>query len=332
MAGVIGLGLSNPPIVLVNTMNAITQKYIIPSLGDVTFTPSPAYWALTRDGRKLAGGELVYPEITQEEMTGGAYYGDQLLDTAVVDSVVPANQLWRFYRQSLSVPITDLILNRGGMGGLDLLKTKFEIASASFLMKLSRALWGTAPQNTGLDIDNIVSWIQTTNNTIAGINRATAANAFWLAQAPVALGGTISPAQCEVGYQSTVFGYDEPDTFIMRNSTYASFKQNFMNNGTSLGITRFLDDASDKQALQSGFKHHFVWNNAVVIPDRFTPANTAFLLNSKYIYPVFHEADYFTVDPFLKPSNQRVLISNIYLSMQLINRSPRMGVCYTGTP
>jgi hypothetical protein len=49
-------------------------------------------------------------------------------------------------------------------------------------------------------------------------------------------------------------------------------------------------------------------------------------MNSKYMFPVFHEADYFVIDPWVKPSNQRVLVSNIYLTWQLANLSPRMGV------
>ena len=331
--GVVGMGLSNPPVTLVNTLNAITQKYIIPTLGDVVFIPSPAFWALTREGKKFAGGEIVYPEVTQEEMTGGAYFGDQLLDTAVVDSVVPANQLWRFYRQSLSVPITDIILNRGGSGGLDLLKTKFEIASASFLQKLCRALWGTSPQNTTLDIDNINAWVVQTTNTIAGINRSTAANAYWKPQANVALGGTITPSQSETGYQNAVYGYDEPDTLLMTNACYAYFKNNFLASASNAaGIIRSNDNFQDKKPVQGGIRYHFLYNNAVVIPDRFNTADNVHLLNSKYLYPVFHEADYFTVDPFIKPSNQRVLVSSIYMAWQLICRSPRMQLAYTGAP
>lgn len=311
-------------------MNSISQKYVIPTLGDTIFVPSPAWWALTRLGKKFGMGEIVYPEIWQEEMTGGAYYGDQLLDTAVVDSVQPADQVWRFYRQSLAIPITDIILNRGGY--LNLVKAKYEIAAASFLQKLSRALWGTSPQNTALDIDSIPSWIKLTTNTIAGINRSTAANAFWKPQANVALGGTITPGQLESGYQSTVFGYDEPDMLTMTNACYAFFKQNYIPTASNTGVVRFLrEDFEDKQP-QGSIRNHFMFNNALVIPDRFNPANECYLLNSKYQYPVFHEADYFTVDPFIKPSNQRVIVSTMYLTLQQINRSPRMGCAFTGAP
>lgn len=319
-AGVQGLGLAQPPVTLLNTVNSITQKYIIPILGDTVMIPSPAFWALTRRGKKFAGGELVYPVLTQEETTGGAYFGDQLLDTSVIDSVQPADQLWRFYRQAISIPITDVILNRGGAGSLDLIKTKYQIASSSFLQKLSRALWGTSPQNTSLDIDNIDAWVGQTNNVIAGIDRSQAANAFWLPAANVSGGNaTLTTANSELAYVAVVFGYDEPDVLLLDMTRFAGFK----NNITSL--IRFTENDQDEEALQAGFRYHFLYNNAVVMGDRFVPANAGYYLNSKYIFPVFHEVDYFTVDPFIKPSNQRIVVSTMYLTWQLICPSPRMN-------
>ena len=322
---VVGLGLASPPVQLSNTVNAISQKYIVPVLGDNVFKPSPVFWALTREGKKFGAGELVFPEIYQEELPGGAYYGDQLLDTSVVDSIQPANQQWKPYRQPIVIPVTDIILNRGGAGNLDLIKAKFQTASASFLQKLSRALWHTAPQNTSLDVDDLNSWVVSTTNTIAGINRASAANAFWLPGPVVPVGGvSLTPQNTEPGYQSVVYGYDEPDLFVMDRTRYANYKNNFVS------LIRFGQGMQDDEALQVGFRNHFLFNNAVVVPDIFATASEALLLNSKYIFPVFHEADYFNVDPFLKPSNQRVLVSTMYLTWNLSCISPRMNVAFTG--
>lgn len=319
-----GTGLSQPPVLLLNTMNSFTQKYIIPSLGDNVFVPSPAFWALTRKGKKLkGGGAIVYPLMTTEETTGGAYYGDQLLQTAVVDSVQPAEQQWKPYYESLSIPVTDILLNRGATGVIDLVKAKFEIASASFLTKLCRAMWHTSPQNGANDIDDLVAWVQTTNNSIAGIARSS--NTFWQPAANVANGGgSLTQANAEKAYQSVVYGYDEPDTLILHNTPYANFKSNFVGN------VRYINDEQDREAVQAGFRYHFMYNNATVVADRFAPTTVAFLLNSKYIFPVFHQDDYFKCDPFLKPSNQRVVVSSMYLTWNIICPSPRMNVAITG--
>lgn len=321
---VIGMGLATPPVQLSNTVNSITQKYIVPVLGDNVFVPSPVFWALTKEGKKFGSGELVFPEINQEELPGGAYYGDQLLDTSVVDSVQPADQVWRPYRQPIVIPITDIVLNRGGAGNLDIIKIKFQTASASFLQKLSRALWHTSPQNTSLDIDDIDAWAGQTTNTIAGIDRSAAANAFWLPNANISNGsGVLTPINAETAYQAVVFGYDEPDLFVLPQNRYAGFKNGYV------GQIRFNDRIQDEEALQVGFRNHFLFNNSVVVPDRFATSNAGYILNSKYIFPVFHEADYFNVDPFIKPSNQRVLVSTMYLTWQLSCISPRMLVKVT---
>ena len=318
---VVGLGLASPPVQLSNTVNAISQKYIVPVLGDNVFKPSPVFWALTREGKRFGAGELIFPEIYQEELPGGAYYGDQLLDTSVVDSVQPANQQWKPYRQPVVIPITDIILNRGGQGNLDIIKSKFQTASGSFLQKLSRALWHTSPQNTSLDVDDLNSWAVSTTNTIAGINRSLAANAWWLPATTVGGGSTtLSTTVAESAYQSVTWGYDEPDLLVMNRTSYAAFKGNFTQ------YIRFGQGMQDDEALQVGFRNHFLFNNAVVVPDYFSTANQALFLNSKYLFPVFHEADYFNVDPFLKPSNQRVLVSCMYLTWNLSCISPRMLV------
>ena len=137
MASVTGTGISTPPAQLVNTVQAIVQKYIAPVLGDQVLTPSPTMWALIRRGKKMAGGALVYPEFFSEETTGGAYYGAQLLNTALQDVVQPAEQQWRFYYEAVVLPYTDIILGRGGYAGVDIVRQKFQTAAGSFMQKLS---------------------------------------------------------------------------------------------------------------------------------------------------------------------------------------------------
>ena len=42
-----------------------------------------------------------------------------------------------------------------------------------------------------------------------------------------------------------------------------------------------------------------------------------YFLTSKYASPVFLDRDYFTVEPFIKPTNQRVIVSQIYVALNL---------------
>ena len=102
-----GVGLSQPPAVLLKTADALTQKHFSPIIADAIFKPSPFWWRLTRSGKKLdGGGAIVWPVAFAEETPGGAYWGAQLLDNSAVDSVQPAQIEWKFYNQPVTIPLT----------------------------------------------------------------------------------------------------------------------------------------------------------------------------------------------------------------------------------
>ena len=345
MALTVGSGLNSPPAMLLNTLNAITLKLIIPELADQTMIPSPYFWMATRDGVKKTGGEIVYPLLTSEEQTGGAYWGDQLLQTQVVDTVQPANQLWRHYYQSTAIPFTDLIENSGPEGILKLAQTKWEICAASMLQKLQRALFHVAPQNTSLDIDDLGAWVYQSVNNIAGIDRSQTANAFWqpAASVGVASAGNISTTDVETLYQGCTYGNDEPNLLLMPLAMWRIFRGNFLSN------IRYTDSYTDERAVQAGFRYHFRYNNCLCFQDRVlnsyitgavgslssnanlntVAGQVAFMLNMDYIQALFHENNYFTVLPWLITSGQDVLYSRLRLTWQQINYGPRMSGALT---
>lgn len=318
----LGAGHNQPPVALLQTADAITQKYFAPVLVDAVFKPSPSWWRITRRGRRIQGGAIVVPVVYQEETAGGAYWGAQLLDTTPYDSVRPAQWEWKFYYQPIVVPYTDVLLNSGPTQVLDLIKVKEEVAMGSLLQKLSRALYDVAPQNTALDLDSLVDAVATTNNVYAGIDRSQPANAFWQ---PVVINnpsGGITMANLQDLYGRVTFGNEEPDTIL---TTQTGF--NALWNLMQVNI-RYPDP--DEETVRAGFRRHLVFNNAVVLHDQFVPAGQLYMLNTKYTEACFHEDDYFTVDPFTKPSGQRVLLSGIYVALNLKVFNPRMEAAYTG--
>jgi hypothetical protein len=333
--GVYGTGINAPPAVLANTMQAITQKAIEPVLADNVMNPSSTFWALCRKGKVFKGGELIYPLLFVEELTGGAYVGAQLLNTTVTDSIQSANQVWRDYYEAISIPVTDVIRNAGS--GLDIIQMKVEAASSSFLQKLSRALWHTTPQNTANDIDDIESWIGSgtpaaptgtgiATNVIAGIDRSVAANSFWQPPTPQSTTATaITALIMDTAYATVKLGYDEPDLILSDRTRYVNFKANFMGAGTSY-MARYGDNMQDREAIQSGFRYHFLFNSAVVLDDPFIAANIFYILNTKYIHPVFHPGSYFRLTPWLRPTNQDVITAQMFLTWQLECLAPRMGI------
>lgn len=324
MAGITGTGISSPSALLVNTLDAISQKKIAPYIADIVLNPSPTYWALQRSGKHVTGAELVFPLLTQEEPTGGEFWGDQVLNTAVVDSVQPANQVWRALYQTCAVPTLDIILGSGGASAIDVVKAKMQTCSASLLPKLARNCWGIAPNNTSISVDNIPNWIGTQNNTIAGINRATVT--AWNPGAAVSnTSGALKVTIAEQQYQALTFGYDEPDTLALNNYDYGQFKTNFTANSSTVNasIVRQNDNISDREPAQVSLRYHFRFNNCTVLADQYITAGTGWMWNSKYMWMNYHQRGYFLIRPWIMASNQEVVVSRVIVVLQLTNVNPR---------
>jgi hypothetical protein len=327
--GVTGTGISSPSAFLVNTLDSIAQKKIAPYISDIVLNPSPTYWAFQRSGKHVTGAELVFPLLTQEEPTGSAFWGDQVLNTSTVDSIQPANQVWRAYYQNCSIPTMDIILGSGGASAIDLVKAKMQTCAASLLPKLARAVYGIAPQNTSIDIDNLPAWIGTQNNTIAGINRAT--TTAWNPGAAVSAGSAhITPTVFEQAYQSITFGYDEPDTLMLNNTDYGNFKIQFTQPGTSTtSIIRANDNIADRDPIQTSLRYHFRVDNCTVLADQYNTAGTGYMWNSKYFFMNYHSRGYFIIRPWIMPSNQEVVTTRVVVVMQLSNINPRTACAIT---
>lgn len=222
------------------------------------------------------------------------------------------------YYQPVTIPYTDVLLNAGPTAVLDLIKVKEETAMGSLLQKLSRAIWGTSPQNTSLDIDPISTALGTTSSIYAGITRDTTTNAWWNCNGtagPTTLSANLSLSAMQTAYGTVTFGNEEPDTIITTQAGFNAF-WNLL-----VGNQRYI---KDDETTRAGFKRHLVFNNAVVMHDQFCTSGVMLMLNTKYVNPVFHQDDYFVVDPFMRPSNQRILCSNIWVTLNVKWVNPRM--------
>jgi hypothetical protein len=167
------------------------------------------------------GGAIVWPVAYAEETQGGAYWGAQLLDNSATDSIQPAQIEWRFYAQPITIPYTDVLLNQGPGKVVDLVKAKEEMAMASLLQKLSRAVWGTTPQNTTLDLDPVSTALGSTTSTYAGIARTS--NTWWNCgntAGPTTASANLSLSLMQTEYGRVTYGNEEPDTIV---TTQAGF-------------------------------------------------------------------------------------------------------------
>lgn len=314
-----GTGINQPSALLVNTLSAIAQKMIFPKVADLVFQPSPTFSFLNQYAKKYnAGAEIVYPLLTTKITTRGSYWGDQLLPTSAIDAIQPADQVWRGYFQATTLPVMDIVIGRGGPAGLDLVKTYVQAAAGSMLDMLAEAVAGNAPFNSATDLDSISSWVLSTTNTIAGINRST--STFWQPQANQAIGGHLTPIKLLPAYFLATYGYDEPNLLILNNTDFANFEAQFTQNANSAASTTIIrasDNYADTAPIQTSFRYHMRFKNAVVLADQHFPAGTGYLLNTKYIWCIYNMGSYFRMTPWIMPSNQDVITARIHVVMQL---------------
>jgi hypothetical protein len=334
-AGGIGAQLSQPPISLINTANGVTQKYFQPQLVDAVFKPSPFWWRLTRLGRKFHGGSLVWNLINQEELTGGAFWGTQLLPTDVTDSAQPAELQWRAYQQLCAIPIIDAVLNQGPHSVVNLVRVKEEISFGSLLMKLNRAAQRTAPQNTSIDIDGVplalvgsgsYAGVTIQNNAStgfvwmcnggAGPQTMTALNT--LAGSPAV--ANMSLAGLQYVYGECSFGNEEPTLGLTTQAGWNAYWGLLVNN------QRFIED---EETTRGGFRN-LMFNRAVIMRDPFVPAGQFQFYSEKYVRPIFHPNMHFRMDPYIQPSNQYVAITRVYVMLNIQFLSLRHHGMITG--
>jgi len=319
MALTVGTGVNQPSALLVNTLNSIAQKMIFPKVADLVFQPSPTFSFLNQYAKKYnAGAEIVYPLLTTKITTRGSYWGDQLLPTSAIDAIQPADQVWRGYFQATTLPVMDIVIGRGGPVGLDLVKTYVQAAAGSMLDMLAEAVAGNSPFNSATDLDSLNAWVYQTTNTVAGINRST--NTFWQPQANSAIGGHLTPAKLLIPYFQATYGYDEPNLLILNNTDFANFESAFTQNSSSSASTTIIrasDNYADTAPIQTSFRYHMRFKNAVVLADQHFAAGTGYLLNTKYIWMIYNMGSYFRMTPWIMPSNQDVITSRIHLIAQL---------------
>jgi hypothetical protein len=331
MANVVGTGVNQPSALLVQTLDSISQKLIYPRVGDLVFTPSPTFSFLNRYAKKYnSGAEIVYPLVTSKITTRGSYWGDMLLSTSAIDAIQPADQVWRGYYTAVTLPLMDITLQRGGPLGLDLVKTQVQLGAASMLDMLSEAAAGNAPFNSATDIDSILSWVKSTTNTIAGINRST--TTAWQPAANQTIGGHLTTTTLLPAYYSVTQGYDEPDLLILNNTDLANFELQYVPtniSGAATNIIRADNNYADTAPIQTGLRYHLRFKNVVVLGDTHFPAGTGYLLNTKYIWMIYNMGRYFTMTPWIMPSNQDVVTSRMHVILQLGCNRPLMNVALT---
>ena len=302
-----------------------TLKNYIPKLTDNIFSARPLFYALTNGQtiRRISGGaKIVVPVIYGTNSTAGSYSGVDTIDTTAQTGISAAEYDWRQYAATVTINGMEEAKNNGEAQIIDLLEGKIFQTQETIIENMNTMFWGDGTGNGGKDMNGLNKLVGT-GLTVGGIDATDADNSWWrstLRNGPLDAGaGVLSQAAMATVYNTVSVGNDQPTIIITDQDEYEAYE------ALLEGQIRYTDtDVAD-----GGFQN-LLFKGAPVTFDSDTNLDgKMFFLNTKYLQLVAHSDVWFKPTPFVRPTNQDAVFSQLlcYGELTVSNRA-RQGMIY----
>lgn len=230
--------------------------------------------------RPFSGGNVILQELSFAENGNTGYYsGYDLLPVAAQDVISSAEFAIKQAASPVVISGLEELQNSGKEAIIDLLEGRVNVAEASLANLLANGIYSDGTGSGGKQITGLDAAVPVTNtNTYGGIDRSTWT--FW--RNAVDNDGSAPTSTTIQGifnalYASLCRGSDHPDLIVVDNATWATYMASLQAN------QRFMD--ADTANL--GFPTVKFMGSNVVLDGGIggnCPANTAFFLNTKYLF------------------------------------------------
>ncbi len=135
--------------------------------------------------RTFGGGRIIYEELLYgSNGNGGWYSGYDVLPTSPADQISAAEFALKQYAVPVVASGLELLQNDGKEAIIDLIEGRIKGAEATMVNDISAGVYSDGTGALGKQIVGLDAAVPAdpTTGTYGGINRATAANAFWRSQ------------------------------------------------------------------------------------------------------------------------------------------------------
>jgi len=233
--------------------------------------------------KTFSGGNVILEELSfAENGNAGFYSGYDLLPVAAQDVISAAE----FNIKQLACPVVmsglEMLQNSGREAFIDLLEARINVAEATMANKLAESVYSDGTGASGKEITGLNAAVPAdpTTGTYGGINRAT--YTFWRSKLYDFSVATVTPSASTIQgalntlWSSLVRGSDRPDLVVLDNNYWSYFTASLQ------AQQRFTDPSS----ASLGFPTLKFMDADVVLDGGiggYCPANTGFMLNTKYI-------------------------------------------------
>ena len=300
-------GNSNFDEILSTTLN----NYI-PKLVDNVFSARPLFYAMTKGDniRRVSGGaKIVVPIIYGSNSTAASYSGADTIATTAQTGISAAEYDWKQYAATVTITGIEEAKNNGEAQIIDLLEGKIFQAQETIIDNMNTMFWGDGTGNSSKDWEGIQSLVS--GSPVGGINPNDSGNGFWVPTS-TNLGGALSLSGMGTIYNDVSVGNDQPTIIFARQQGYEAYE----------ALLSSQIRYTDTDLADGGFQN-LMFKGAPVTFDSSCAANEMYFLNTKYIQLVAHSDVWFKPTPFVRPTNQDAVYSQIlsYGNLTISNRS-----------
>ena len=297
-----------------------TLKNYIPKLTDNIFSARPLFYALTNGQtiRRISGGQaIVVPIIYGTNSTAASYAGTDTIDTTAQTGISAAEYQWKQYAATVTISGIEEAKNNGEAQIIDLLEGKIFQTQESVIENMNTMFWADA---SGNDWNGLHLIGAKPNTELGGIDPSDSGNSFWKSTETDETGALTQLTMANV-YNTISVGNDQPTIIITTQTLYEKYES----------LLESQIRYTDTDVADGGFQN-LLFKGAPVTFDGAATSGQMMFLNTKYLQLVAHSDVWFKPTPFVRPTNQDAVFSQLlcYGNLTCSNRA-RQGYIFGAT-
>jgi len=297
-----------------------TLKNYIPKLTDNIFSARPLFYALTNGQtiRRISGGQaIVVPIIYGTNSTAASYAGTDTIDTTAQTGISAAEYQWKQYAATVTISGIEEAKNNGEAQIIDLLEGKIFQTQESVIENMNTMFWADA---SGNDWNGLHLIVAKPNTELGGIDPSDSGNSFWKSTETDENGALTQLTMANV-YNTISVGNDQPTIIITTQTLYEKYES----------LLESQIRYTDTDVADGGFQN-LLFKGAPVTFDGAATSGQMMFLNTKYLQLVAHSDVWFKPTPFVRPTNQDAVFSQLlcYGNLTCSNRA-RQGYIFGAT-
>ena len=303
-----------------NDVTTLTRDFIRPLLADNITARIPTLFALNAMERKklIPGGDLLRFPVFKEIGPAQGYTGLGTLATTEADNFTNAAYEWKQGAAPVTISGRDIRKNAGPEAVKPLLKASVEAAVSSLAQWAggsSEGIWSTNTETTLTSLTGIPALVSDTP-TVGTVGNIARSNTFWRNQTDSVTTNFSTDGLLSMQNLWTLcsFGTDHPDFIVSTRATWVNYVRSL---NATLNYNLPQAPAVASNAIADLMPNVVQFWGAPMFFDDGAPANSLFMLNSKYIqFSVHPDAD-FELREFVIPADQDGIFSQILFQGEL---------------